>query len=75
MKPSTDSTVVLTCGRLSPEIGGPFNTILNYRSALAGAGAEVVILAIRPLSERPFSGGPDYVWCDFSPTAFAHGFV
>jgi glycosyltransferase involved in cell wall biosynthesis len=66
LKPSDHSTVVLTCGRLSPSIGGPFNTILNYRSALEGVGVDVFTLALKPLSERPFSSGPNYVWCDFS---------
>jgi glycosyltransferase involved in cell wall biosynthesis len=70
LKPSNHSTVVLACGRLSPSIGGPFNTILNYQSALAGAGADIVTLALKPLSEQPFSSGPDYVWCDFSRRSF-----
>jgi glycosyltransferase involved in cell wall biosynthesis len=70
LKPLGHSTIVLACGRLSPSIGGPFNTILNYRSALAGAGADVVTLALKPLSEQPFSSGPDYVWCDFSHRSF-----
>ena len=50
-----DSEVVFATGRLSPAVGGPFNTLLNYRRVLEDSGVTCQVFALNADSDHQIS--------------------